>query len=483
MSRRNKRLLLVASGIIAVSAVWWGCTQPEDVFFERANTRITLDPERLPDNPPGMLYELWVVRDSTDTTPESFISLGKFGYENKMNRFLDPTTGLSRADDKTFILRENILNFQLMLVTVEGADDQSPDEPGPTMLLDTITIPDINDIRLRFRDEDSLWNAFSYFNMETTSDSDRDSSDGYGLWFCTYRLGYDSVRDTLDVDSSDPSLWQWICDTLPDDTVVTYIAAFDSIYKTDTIRVLGTFDTVVQQIVRWDAVYETDSVPPIVYCRTPLDTTVWVVGPAQGTEDSVTGDTLIAYDLMTQANYPFIDYTAHGWHYKGWVLSPAVPADCGSGHWTKPPWPMQQLYQILYLYQSDWYWDEYSWLISTGTFGNIAAPDDLDTFALGSRTPPFPGEDFLDTDCGPIELVNNNDLGMVMITLEPENFNSDTTNFPLFVVMQRLPFLRSQLSDTTNVQEYRMETLVRSVPGDLWGWPAMNVSYELFSEE
>ena len=105
MSNRIRRLLIMAALVVATT-VYWGCSQPADVLAPFSTSEITLSPQTLPTNFPGMHYELWVA-NSQDT-----VSLGKFAYDNFNKKFLE-SNGSLRADSNLFTLDDNIFKFSL----------------------------------------------------------------------------------------------------------------------------------------------------------------------------------------------------------------------------------------------------------------------------------------------------------------------------------------------------------------------------------
>ncbi|MCH7691722.1 MAG: hypothetical protein IIA17_11870, partial [candidate division Zixibacteria bacterium] len=151
MSNRIRRLLILAA-LVAANTVYWGCSQPADVLAPFSTSEITLNPQLLPANFPGMHYQLWV-SNSQDT-----VSLGRFAYDNFNKRFLE-VNGSLRADSNLFTLDGNIFNFTKLFVSVEEDNDPLPLSPGPIMLIDDVTLPSDLSVDLVFPLSDILWEA------------------------------------------------------------------------------------------------------------------------------------------------------------------------------------------------------------------------------------------------------------------------------------------------------------------------------------
>lgn len=521
MSRRSQRLLLLAVTAVAIS-LWWGCTQPEDVVVPQANTRIDLSVERLPNNPSGMLYELWAVKDSTDTA--SFKSIARFGYDQIHKVFLDTNNEVEREDGGVFYMDENIYGFQLIILTVERVNGEQDVTPGPIMLLDGLTYPDDNPIRMRFRDSDSLWKAMVVFNMETPSDSDRTTNDGCGLWFCRYEQRQDSVRDTFAIDScADTSVSGYPdCDSLhpdwridigilmePDttsptgdtmhtqDTTTYYIKSIDSFWVIDTLRIFGVFDTLSQKAVRYSATWDSSvDTPYLINTYTMFDNAeqFFRVGNAE-LEDTLDPsiypylDTVFPFDSFSSSyDSLLIDYSDHGWKYEGWIVS-NVSEIVGCSELqqvTLPGWQVTNAEDIEYYLPG--VWD--GRMISTGTFDRPDRPDDRNPYGEygpnSPRVPPFPGEDFLHTGCGDnIDFVDGVSRGCVIISLRPDNMADTMTNFPLIVLARELPpsdDYQDPLDGgfNTTFQDFDMKNWTQTIEGDLYGFPQINVTITTF---
>ena len=120
MSKPDSRLLFIVMTLIALAVVW-SCSQPDDVTAPSSLTHLWLTAERLPDPPPGMLYELWVAADPvTDTilSSEDVISLGRFSYvrNDTIDAFLD-TGGVLRADSNRFVLDDDLFSYSTILIS------------------------------------------------------------------------------------------------------------------------------------------------------------------------------------------------------------------------------------------------------------------------------------------------------------------------------------------------------------------------------
>ncbi|HWR83717.1 MAG TPA: anti-sigma factor [Candidatus Deferrimicrobium sp.] len=480
MKSRGSRLILAAAAICTAS-VYFSCTQPEDILTGVSRTELFLwgnQPaegippllvQNLPSTPPGMIYELWVA-NAKDT-----VSLGKFGYDRQTQKFLLPD-GEPRPDSNRFVLSGDVLSYTQLFVSVETASDTVA-SAGPIMLIDDVTLPSRNPIELRFPLSDSLWFATASFSMETPSDSDMASNDGFGIWFTSYVEGRDSVRDTLRLDS-----FRLVTKEISpnNDTTTVYLDSIFNIRTVDTVRVFG-LDTFRSVVVRFDSVLDTDVTRPYTVLRPPLstdvDTASWFYfvtdPPVFDTIDTIIAehDTTVYqfvsadsfhYDKFLSYDAGLLDYSDLGWEYKGWVVSPAVPPSA-LGEFTLPAYRIAGSTSDSLMPGID------GGLLTTGTFTSLASPDNANPYTLGPRVPPIPGEDFLVNL--PPEITSwqgflpqaNNNSGTVFITLEPKNFPTDTTNFPLIVFARAIPRSRSELALPANaIQGFPMWNLTHT---------------------
>lgn len=434
MSNRMKRLLVVFA-LVLITVLYWGCTEAPDVVVPVSSSEVTLTPELFPSNFAGMHYELWAANSSDS------VSLGKFAYDNNLKKFHE-LNGAVRADGNRFFLDDDIYRFSKLFVSVEVDADTAPLSPGPIMLIDDITVPSKSSVDLVFPLHDLLWEATCRYNMETPSDSDRDISDGYGIWFASYQRQNDSIRDTFSLDT----FWvQTTYDTFPRDTVLGNLIAISAIgdvdstpifgvdTSKDTTRIFGV-DSFSHEVVRFNRIVRFDSAGAGQQIVVTIPHFVYSIGSRIA----------FNYDEFTQDSFALPDYTSFGWKYKGWVVSPYV-SSANVGQATAPAWNPNSFFDSLMPGIA-------GGLLTTGTFSKINKPDDDgNPYALSNRLPQFPGEDFLTFPSGWSGLVPNasGNSGTVFISLEPTNFIYDTTNFPLIPFMAEVP--KDQFRVTGNV--------------------------------
>lgn len=443
MSRRFLPLILAAI-VLAAASLYIGCDQADDVFTNIYKTELRLEAERLPSNPAGMIYTIWAANDSTgDTT-----YIDKFGYDQASKKYLD-AAGAVRADGNLFVMEGDLYDWTHIFVSIDTLTF-SPSDPGPIMLIDEVQTPFEDVLQMRFPLVDSLWDATVRYNMETTSDGLRNAQDGYGIWFASYRVDSVRLQDTFALASF--VLDSVVLDDIGDKTDTTSVMDVDSIH-TETIKAVYGLDTVEVVKTFYKFIYFTDSVPPYVVYQPEVTF-------------SVGATSWFRYDQFTQDDFGMIDYTSYGWKYRGWVVSEGI--DGVNTHLTPPAW----------LYKSDgftWIPGETGGMVTTGTFGDISLPDDSNPYGDSQRIPPYPGEDFL---TGPEGTEHNllDGAGTAFITLEPENFNDNTTNFPLFVMIDALPDIGAV--SQTNVSE-TMKGWTQS--SDPWhGFPAIGVDVKRY---
>jgi hypothetical protein len=469
MTKRTGRLFFLAL-IVSGLSVYFSCSQPDDIMIPVSRTELYLwgnevltpkpKPQCLPTNPEGMIYELWVAND------QETLSLGKFGWCQFPQLTFQDENGNLRPDSNYFVLEADIYKYSHIFVSIERNPDPEPLVPGPIMLIDAVTDPKNDPIELRFPLNDSLTTATVFFNMETPSDGNRDFLDGYGVWFSAYSTKSDSTRDTFWLDTFKLVTKQ---DTLGRDTVTEYLVDIVNIRSKDTTRVIG-WDTVTYSVVRFDSVVGYDSTDPYTVMDYSQSGTKYYFDTSAVTN--------YVYDVFTQENYGLPDYSSFGWKYKGWVVSPEVPVSCGQI--TLPAYyintnPTDSLIPGIK-----------GGLLTTGTFTKIDAPDDGNPYSLGPRVPAFPGEDFLQNLPGGLLAppqgswrgllpYSTGNSGTVFITLEPVNFVTDTTNFPLFVFTKPLPKNRSAIGDYGVLDNFDMKPLTETSAGSVQGFPVIVV--------
>jgi len=454
MSVRLKQLF-VLSFFALIVVVYWGCTQPADVIVPISHSEVSLSPQLLPTNFPGMHYELWAA-NGTDT-----VSLGKFAYDGYLKKFLE-ISGADRASGNIFVLEDNIYRFNFIFVSVEVDGDPFPLSSGPIMLIDNATNPTNSAVDLVFPLTELLWEATCRYNMETTSDSNRFALDGYGLWFASYQRLRDSVKDTFSLDSF------WVDTSYQEfsrDTVINNLVNINNINDKDTTRIFGV-DSYEHHVVRYFQVVETDT-----FTAAGNDSVLVTVPGFRYTVGPVS---IFDYDEFTQDSFALPDYTQYGWKYKGWVVSPYVTT-ATVGTITIPAWSTfsggDSIIQGIN-----------GGLLTTGTFSRITEPDDANPYAQSIRLPLFPGEDFIlfpSSWVGPGGLVPNatGNSGTVFITLEPTNFVSDTTNFPLIAFTADIPVDRAQITGDQVIINMRNRT--QTVDPRL-GFPRIRVGIRTF---
>ncbi len=458
MLRRSNYLpfLVLASFTIILLL---SCSQSKDIVTPISTTEIALTAERLPTPPSGMVYELWVAK-SEDT-----VSLGKFSYNSSTREFLD-LLGAVRSD--TFVLQGDIYSYTDIFVSIETNPDANPAEHGPIMLIDNVSNPTDDPMKLRFPEADSLWNSTLKFNFETPTDLNRNTNLGHGLWFTRYQL------DTLRLPDTVGQHWSLV-DSTVDSTKFPFRYACS---VTDT-----TYDTVQINLGGPEFLWMGATVPKhlgvqfnLTNCVDsfyPLDSQVVV-----GVFDTIAR--LYPRDWFNQAGALLPNVSRYGWHYKGWVVTPYNQAGMTTKwRFTKPAYQYNTPNEKFIP-------GDTGVLFSTGTFTDIFAPDDANPFSLSHPTPPFPGEDFLNStalhEIYGIDSVNlvpltSGNIGTVFITLEPNNFTTDTTNFPLIAMLAPVPARRALIGGNV---AFDMSNFTSTIGGNTIGFPMVMVSIKRF---
>lgn len=472
--RRNILLIsLVLCTVLIVS-----CEQTEDRLTPVSSTDLYLHPSRLPDLPEGMAYELWVAKNENliQGTGVQYTSLGQFSHDHAKQRFtrLDMRDS-ARADSNHLFLEGDIFSYDSIFVSVEiYPDTGSGNGPGPIMLADAISDPADDPIELFFPFSESLFVSTCEFNMEATSDEDdqlglnglKSSTDGAAIWFSRHSEIDGSITDTLHLDRFTIKF-----DTvnLTGDTILRPVIDIIKIWNGQEIKREFGLDTFIQLGTTFEVVRDSISAPPWIQTTLELFYTI------------DTMPTEFTFDRFIQPGYEWVDQTGTGWIYRGWVVSPII-SDLGiaQGQFRKPSWRDVQV-------SLDFTGTE-GGLLSTGTFQDISIPDAgnpyIDTTGGRRRVPPIAGEDFLRVpdSAGVLQTVQlvpgGGSQGTVFITLEPENWIYDgQSNFPLFVMVRRLPGSRAEVTarDQTFVMKNRTGNTDPSV-----GFPKLDIDIRRF---
>lgn len=483
MPRCNHRPLALLAVFAFTLVAIWGCEQVDDIPVGITTTNMYLAIDRLPSTPTGMIYELWVA-DASDT-----LSLGRFGWDNTLKRVLTET-GANRPDSNQFTVSTDLFDYQSIFVSVEVAGSLTG-QPGSIMLIDDVSDPADEQMELVFPLSDSLWDAIVRYNMETTTDDSR-GNDARGVWFANYTTSSDDRPDTTqliyDVDSTSPENIRAVLhidsssgydsffvtpnleDTLTKDEALVYDQwdisniTLDSILKTygpDTLNLGADPADAYFSFIRYQVDSAIDSVSPYVH-RT-FDFTY------------TTSDESVPLDIFTQDEFNLPNYEPWGWKYKGWVISTTLDPTVTQTSFYPLAWEVET---PSYNYIPG---ASASGMLTTGTFGEITEADDMNRFGLvGGETPPYPGEDFLNSDSlgvyyniSNINLIPGNQITTVFISLEPTNFPLDSTNFPLVPFIGVAPLNPIQLSGSITMQNW-----TQTVNGSRQGFPKVTISIE-----
>ncbi len=528
MSKRRNYLSIMALTLSVGVGVWLaGCSQSVDVPTSITSTVLNLSVERLPTTPKGMIYELW----AGDTASASgAVSLGKFFYNYDSVKFYDETMRIpDRAHERSneFVLNDDLLRYSLLgtariwkypfvFVTINKFNESAR---GPVMLIDRVGDPNDNPIELVFPMSDSLWTAAARVNFQAVSGRSRLENVGKGVWFSSYRPARTWINDTFipddlhdpdKIDTTSRSQPNAYIDAISNERLDTIARVFgkDTLFLHDVTPIFEdsswSRDTIWQIAMRYDAVYKIDSAGSLLPGKDSIKF------PRKfkfknWRYTNVVDSNRITLDIFTQDNFGFPKYGSSdpgnrptGWRYKGWVVSPYIPRSA-VGAFTPPAWKYKSdsagsIYNFIP--------GDYGGLFSTGTFYNVGAEDDdgnrygfsKPDRSLYSVSPPYPGGDFLDggllrNDFG-LDSVQfmpkaSGNEGTVFITLEPENYESATTNFPLIMMMCPVPSSKVQALGAigalpkdlaTRSIQFPMDNKTSHVKGSLIGFPQVNVA-------
>lgn len=465
---------LVLAGGVGIGL--FGCTQSEDIVTPVSFTELSLSIERLPALPDGMIYEIWVA-DSRDT-----ISLGKFVWDAVGKRFLD-----SEGDEISgvFALSDDILKYRSCFVSVETQPDDNSSRPGPIMLIDNVTNPAENNLILRFPKIDSLWLNNAVFNMEATSDVSRNDHDACGLWFASYGRQTHAFTDTFGVVFESIPDFDTFID--PGTTARIPCQLLNYAVETTTVNLPGT-NFVLREPNAADLLKHIGVEFSLGYCEISVPDTASApynyhgLKIEAGVPEALRPQRTLMYDFFIAEDEIFPDLSEFGWKYKGWILTPYLNSTPMTTRWrfTPPAYPHR-------IGGTNLFPGDTGVLLTTGKFGSILNPDEDNPYCLPNRKAPFPGEDFLNSAAlqaafgiDSISLMPNatGNIGTVFISLEPDNYVLDTTNFPLIVTAAEVPANRTQLIPPTGTaaMAFRMRPWTGSVRGDTYGFPVIYVT-------
>jgi hypothetical protein len=518
MYRRFNRLLCIALSA-ALLAVFAGCSQPDDVLSPVSSTKIILTPERLPTLPQGMIYELWLKKNNDDV-----ISLGKFGWDSRLYRFYDAA---GNRRDSIWEVAFDALQGKSLMISVENNPDPQPSVMGPVMLTDTLVDPAKRPMKMIYPRD--FWQAQPGYSITSPTDGNSYNGQASGIWFAQYEFVRIDWMDTTEVRMSlfAGTLFTLVIDTIWDSTVVPpAISRIDTtnlndlqntLIKTaitnvrsdtnfhyipdaatlliDSLRLIRQKFDVITHFANAtnDTIFYTDTIrragfPDSIATFAAAPFTIYDANQATYTT-SLNVDTVdVFFNSLadTLIDRPVLDLNGTGWHYKGWVISPSIPSSAGFGKLSKPSWNLATADYVLN--PSD------AGILTTGTFRQFEGNDDSNPYSMTKRVPSFPGEDFLinlPPGVGPRGIYLADSLnplvrtGTAFITLEPDNFNSDSTNFPLiiFTSQGRLPkydsitVVRTNYNPTIFKLDYLfpLQNWASSVNGNTAGFPAVHV--------
>ncbi len=531
MNGRSNRLFGTALFAILL-LLGLGCTQSDDIAAPVATTGISIDPQRLPNAPEGYAYALWVEPVEGDPI---FIDI--FDWNSELYIFTDTTDTTDNQIEPTWTVDIDVLHssYAYLSLTIEKLDEfTDTTEMGPVMLQSDIHDPEEEPIKMVFPYD--LWEGTGSFSVETPTDKNSNSNEDGGIWFAIYVYDSVLVTDTLGFQSSsisytnriDTTYWncleysgedcidsveveeypsyEWrIVDTLKgeelpytldtigycnlDTTLVghVFINILDTLTDGSGQDSIVALDTLYYQYIRYDIVATPVNLGSTVrvdtvrleISGTDTNAVIVEVPPYRDVQWSFAYDqdtNIVFIDRFIDAFDELPDLNGTDWHYKGWVISPYIDTTT-FGKLTKPVWLPAQ-YEIFLSPSS-------GGMISTGSFKSFDLPDDGNPYSLTGRVPPYPGEDFLQnlpdghpplTFCDVTD--SSSAAGTVFITVEPDNYGSNTTNFPLILMTGDMPSYRQVSNRLAHTQLFDLINRFQALDDDPHGWPALLVTID-----
>ncbi|MFH1688366.1 MAG: hypothetical protein ABIE70_12705 [bacterium] len=113
METRPKRLLMIAAIIVGLT-LYWGCSQQEQILSDKTQTVLELSFDRMPTNPPGLVYGLGVAKELTssasgaDSVSDAMI-FATFGFDFDL-RIVTDAAGNRRADSGHFVFDHDLFD-------------------------------------------------------------------------------------------------------------------------------------------------------------------------------------------------------------------------------------------------------------------------------------------------------------------------------------------------------------------------------------
>lgn len=218
MQGRYNHLLFIILAIL-ITALWFGCSQPDDVIAPISETDLTLSPDRLPTLPDSMVYYFWAIDSSSD--PDAYL-IGNFIWNNELYRFYDLD---SNVIDSVWDVEYDILDpfYKYVAITIEKIGDLpigsviSVDSIGPIMLKDTLIDPEESPVKMVYPVD--LWLGTGFFCVETPTDSNSNDHEASGLWFAEYLYDRIKYADTSNVQ------FRFIqgSETVPRELIIEYL--------------------------------------------------------------------------------------------------------------------------------------------------------------------------------------------------------------------------------------------------------------------
>ncbi len=364
MAKRAATLsTLILTALICSLSLVIGCSETQPTTTDFSTTTLNLTPRSFPSPPAGMIYEMWLLRNSptfVNPLPSSVEvkSLGRFGWDQNIYIMRDEN---NVKRERVFELDLNVLEWQFLAVSIENIDSVST-RPTAIFLWDRIRDPKIDQfLSLKFPlGFDTTVTGF--VSMETPSDGDT-INDGAGVWFAVYSLTQFRLQDTTDVqsipgspqfprDSARDDSSGTFMDTLGIDSIISVTYSRFSAFNLDTFTVntvraflhvesinTDTFILVDTIFIPGDTIFDTTVGRPETLTfgdSTHAETVIYqanrnYIFRTRHTVKSPSGDTLL-FDTVRVNNFSngFIDLpdlTGTGWHYKGWVVGPHRTAE------------------------------------------------------------------------------------------------------------------------------------------------------------
>ncbi len=179
---------IVAGGLVMLLLLLGlgGCGDNSTGGNTDAFNRIQLDPVQFPTLKSGLVYEGWLVNVDQDSNWVSYQGFGKFFWDERDFRFLDPADTTKDIGNTFTISQGSVFDYGMIAITLEPYPTDPDPKPSPTVIALSSIVPDRATV-LRF--PRAFGSGQGWFSVGTFSDGrysamgQTKENERHGLWF------------------------------------------------------------------------------------------------------------------------------------------------------------------------------------------------------------------------------------------------------------------------------------------------------------